>query len=240
MAPTGCRRSCGRSDMYRLILKYAYPITAVILVIFAWVIYRRIAQGWSEIITLAIAAVTVWVLGAPIFIYLWPRLTVNGFKRAIVKRGFGGGPIPVNTLCAEPRLSSEWSAGSLMGTGTDDVLYLAGWLDLNNGRPVLHVPDMAGRYNSLQFTDPSSSANFADVGKQATGTKGRRLPAQRARLGGNGTWRHDTDLCARQFRSRHRPGIRRRAPRSTHRIRAAEANTASVTESVGFQQCPQR
>jgi hypothetical protein len=157
--------------MYRLILKYAYPITAVILVIFAWVIYRRIAQGWSEIITLAIAAVTVWVLGAPIFIYLWARLTVNGFKRAIVKRGFGGGPIPVNTLCAEPRLSSEWSAGSLMGTGTDDVLYLAGWLDLNNGRPVLHVPDMAGRYNSLQFTDPSSSANFADVGKQATGTK---------------------------------------------------------------------
>ena len=30
--------------MNRLILKYGYPITAVILVIFAWVVYRRIAQ----------------------------------------------------------------------------------------------------------------------------------------------------------------------------------------------------
>jgi hypothetical protein len=66
----GAAGRAGAVILYRLILKYAYPITAVILVIFAWVIYRRIAQGWSEIITLAIAAVTVWVLGAPIFIYL--------------------------------------------------------------------------------------------------------------------------------------------------------------------------
>ena len=80
--------------MNRFILKYAYPITAVILVIFAWVIYRQIAQGWSETITLAVTAVIVWAVGAPTFIYLWPRLTVNGFKRAIVKRGFDGGPIP--------------------------------------------------------------------------------------------------------------------------------------------------
>jgi len=157
--------------MNHLILKYAYPITAVILVIFAWVIYRRIAQGWSEIITLAVAAVIVWVLCAPTFIYLWPRLTVNGFKRAIIKRGFGGGPIPVNTLYAEPRISSASPTGSLMGTGTDDVLYVAGWLDLKNGPQVLHVPDMAGRYYSLQFTDPSSGVNFAYVGKRATGTK---------------------------------------------------------------------
>src|SRR6478752_1875128 len=171
MAPTACRRSCGHNDMNRLILKYAYPITAVIVVIFVWVIYRRIAQGWSEIITLVIAAVTVWVLGAPTFIYLWPRLTVNGFKRAIVKRGFVGGPIPVNTLYAEPGISSASPTGSLMGTGTDDVLYIAGWLNLTNGPQVLHVPDMAGRYYSLQFTDPSSGANFAYVGKRATGTK---------------------------------------------------------------------
>jgi hypothetical protein len=157
--------------MNRLVLKYAYPITAVILVIFAWVIYRRIAQGWSEIITLAVAAVTVWVLGVPAFIYLWPRLTVNGFKQAIVRRGFGGGPIPVNTLYAEPNISSESATGSLMGTGTDHVLYIAGWLDLKNGPQVLHVPDMAGRYYSLQFTDPSSSANFAYVRQRATGTK---------------------------------------------------------------------
>ena len=157
--------------MNRLILKYKYPVTAVILVIFAWVIYARISHGWSDVITLAVAAVIVWAIGAPAFIYLWPRLTVNGFKRAILKRGFGGGAIPVNTLYAEPSISSASPTGSLMGTGTDDVLYVAGWLDLKNVPQVLHVPDMANRYYSVQFTDPSTSANFAYVGKRTTGTQ---------------------------------------------------------------------
>ena len=157
--------------MNRLILKYAYPVTAVILLIFAWVIYQRISQGWSEITTLAIAAAIVWLLCVPTFIYFWPRIAVNGFKRAILKRGFGGGPIPVNTLYAEPGISSASPTGSLMGTGTDDVLYVAGWLDLKNGPQVLHAPDMADRYYSVQFTDPSTSANFAYVGKRTTGTK---------------------------------------------------------------------
>jgi hypothetical protein len=51
------------------------------------------------------------------------------------------------------------------------VLYVAGWLDLTNGPQVLHAPDMAGRYYSVQFTDPSNSANFAYVGKRTTGTQ---------------------------------------------------------------------
>ena len=158
--------------MNRLILKYGYPITAVILGVFAWVIYRRISRGWSEVIPIAVTAVIVWALGTPAFIYFWPRLTVAGFKRAIVKRGFGGGPIPVNTLYAEPNISSaSASNASLLGTGTDDVLYVGGWLDLRNGPQVLHAPDMAGRYYSVQFTDPSNSANFAYVGKRTTGTK---------------------------------------------------------------------
>jgi len=157
--------------MNRLILKYGYPVTAVILAIFAWVIYTRISRG-SDMVTLAVAAVIVWVLGAPAFIYFWPRITVSGFKRAIVKRGFSGGPIPVNTLYAEPTISSaSASTGSIMGTGTDDVLYIGGWLDLREGPRVLHVPDMAGRYYSLQFTDPSKSSNFAYVGKRTTGTE---------------------------------------------------------------------
>ncbi|HEX7264877.1 MAG TPA: DUF1254 domain-containing protein [Candidatus Dormibacteraeota bacterium] len=157
--------------MNRLILKYGYPLTAVILVVFAWVVYQRISRG-SSVIPLAVTAVIVWVVGAPAFIYFWPRLTVTGFKRAIVNHGFGGGPIPVNTLYAEPKVSSaSASNASLLGTGTDDVLYVGGWLDLRNGPQVLHVPDMAGRYYSVQFTDPSSSANFAYVGKRTTGTK---------------------------------------------------------------------
>jgi hypothetical protein len=156
--------------MNRLILKYGHPITVVILAVFAWVVYRRIASG-DEILPLAIAAVIVWALGAPAFIYLWPRLTVGGYKRAIVKHGFGGGPIPVNTLYAVPTTSStSASRGSLLATGTDDVLYVGGWLDLRKGPQVLHVPEMAGRYYSVQFTDRSNSANFAYVGKRTTGT----------------------------------------------------------------------
>ena len=157
--------------MNRLILKYPYPITAAILAVFAWVVYRRLADGVDAIIPLAVAAVVVWLLGAFVFIYFWPRITVGGFKRAIVKRGFGGGPIPTNTLYAVPdRSSQSASRGSLMGVGTDDVVYVGGWLDLEAGPRVLHVPDMAGRYYSVQFTDPTSGANVAYVGKRTTGT----------------------------------------------------------------------
>ena len=156
--------------MNRLILKYGYRITAVILLVFAWVVYRRLAGGVDAIIPLAVAAIVVWVLGSLAFIYYWPRITVGGFKRAILRRGFGGGPIPVNTVYAVLDRSSQSAATSVIGTGTDDVLYLGGWLDVNVGPRVLHVPAMDGRYYSVQFTDPTSGANFAYVGTRATGT----------------------------------------------------------------------
>ena len=40
-------RECGDVDMNRLILKYAYPITVVILAILAWVVYRIFSAGGS-------------------------------------------------------------------------------------------------------------------------------------------------------------------------------------------------
>ena len=134
--------------MNRLILKYGYRLTAVILLVFAWVIYRRLAGGVDAIIPLAVAAIVVWVLGSLAFIYYWPRITVGGFKRAILRRGFGGGPIPVNTLYAVLDRSSESATSSLMGTGTDDVLYIGGWLDVSSAPRVLHVPEMDGRYSA--------------------------------------------------------------------------------------------
>jgi hypothetical protein len=157
--------------MNRLILKYRYPITAVILVIFAWVVIQRLARGVDAIIPLAVAALVVWPLGVFVFIYFWPRITVGGFKRAILKRGFGGGPIPINTLYAVPdRPSQSASSDSLMAVGTENLLYIGGWLDVKAGPRVLHVPEMGGRYYSVQFTDPTGGANFAYVGKRTTGT----------------------------------------------------------------------
>jgi hypothetical protein len=115
-----------------------------------------------------------WVL----FTYFWPRLMLYVYKRGILVNGFGDGPIPINTLYTEPQalfadpLHPPASASKLATTGVNrDTLITAGWLDLSKGPQVLHVPDMAGRYYSVQFTDPSDNTNFAYVGKRTTGTQ---------------------------------------------------------------------
>ncbi len=158
------------ADVNRFILKYKYPITFVILAILAWAAYRQFAAGGSGLIGYVVVIVTVWAVGTFIFLYFWPRITYSAYKRAVVRHG-PGGPIPVNTLYATPnRASPAASSGSLLATGTDDVLYVGGWLDLSKGPRVLHVPDMAGRYYSVQFTDPTDGADFAYIGTRATGT----------------------------------------------------------------------
>jgi hypothetical protein len=100
------------------------------------------------------------------------------FKRAILVKGFGDGPIPVNTLYTEPQalfadpLHPPTSGSNMMTTGVNhDTLPTVGCLDLRKGPQILHVPDMAGRYYSVQFTDPSYNTNFAYVGKRTTGTE---------------------------------------------------------------------
>jgi hypothetical protein len=159
------------ADVNRLILKYAYPITFIILTILAWAAYRQFAAGGSGLVSYVAVILIVWGVGTVVFLYFWPRITYSAFKRAIVRHGLGGGPIPINTLYATPnRASPAASTGSLLATGTDDVLYVGGLLDLSQAPRVLHVPDMAGRYYSVQFTNPSDGANFAYVGKRVTGT----------------------------------------------------------------------
>ncbi|HAY84215.1 MAG TPA: DUF1254 domain-containing protein [Chloroflexi bacterium] len=117
---------------------------------------------------------TVWF----VIIYLWPRLLMSVYKRGILVEGGGDGPIPVNTLYTQSQalfadpLHPPASASKLMTTGVNrDTLPTVGWLDLRKGPQVLHVPDMAGRYYSVQFTDPSKNTNFAYVGTRATGTQ---------------------------------------------------------------------
>ena len=112
------------------------------------------------------------------FIYLWPSFILRVFKRAILVKGFGDGPIPVNTLYTEPQalfadpLHPPASASKLATTGVNrDTLITIGWLNLRKGPQILHVPDMAGRYYSVQFTDPSNNTNFAYVGKRTTGSQ---------------------------------------------------------------------
>ncbi|MCX6649053.1 MAG: DUF1254 domain-containing protein [Candidatus Bathyarchaeota archaeon] len=117
--------------------------------------------------------VVTWVL----FTYNWPRMLLYVFKRAILVKGFGDGPIPVNTLHTEPQtlfadpIHPPTSAPNVATTGVNrDTLLTVGVLDLSKGPQVLHVPDMSGRYYSVQFTDPSNNTVFAYVGKRTTGT----------------------------------------------------------------------
>ncbi len=132
-------------------------------------------QYYQHLLIIGVVVVVVWCL----FIYFWPRLLLSVYKRAILVKGFGGGPIPVNTLYTEPQklfaepLAAQTASSSNLATvGVNhDTLLTVGWLDLGKGPLVLHVPDMAGRYYSVQFTDPSKNTNFAYVGKRATGTQ---------------------------------------------------------------------
>jgi hypothetical protein len=113
-----------------------------------------------------------------LFVCFWPRMMLYAYKRAILVKGFGDGPIPVNTLYTESQalfadpLHPPASAPKLATTGVNrDTLITIGWWDLGKGPQILHVPDMAGRYYSVQFTDPSKNTNFAYIGKRTTGTE---------------------------------------------------------------------
>ena len=116
--------------------------------------------------------VVVWF----IVIYFLPRMVLSVFKRAILVKGLGEGPVPINTLYTQPQAQFtdplHSSASHLTTTGVNrDTLITIGWLDLSKGPQILHVPDMAGRYYSVQFTDPSKNTAFAYVGKRTTGTE---------------------------------------------------------------------
>lgn len=131
-----------------------------------------------HLITFGSVTITAWAVGTFLFLNFWPHLVNNVFKRAIVNQGFGEGPVPINTLYTEPQklfaepLAAQSAKGSsLMTRGVNhDTLLTVGWLDLGKGPRVLHVPDFAGRYYSVQLTDPYD-IDFAYVGTRATGTR---------------------------------------------------------------------
>jgi hypothetical protein len=127
----------------------------------------------KHLFTFCTAAIVVWVLGTCAFVYFWPHMFYNAIRRQVVERGLGikAGGVPVNTLYAFPALASpSLSKSALVLTGNRDTLYTGGVLDLGKGPEILHVPDMAGRYYSIEFFEPWLDV-FADVGRLTTGTR---------------------------------------------------------------------
>lgn len=119
-------------------------------------------------------AVAVWALGTFALVYFWPRIFFyNAARSAVVERGLGikAGGIPANTLYTIPTLASpSLSKSAWVLTGNRDTLYTVGALDLSKGPQILHVPDMAGRYYSVELVDPWLDI-FAVVGRRTTGTR---------------------------------------------------------------------
>jgi hypothetical protein len=134
---------------------------------------RDPAMKLEHLLLFAAAMIAAW-FGA---LYYWPRLLLSVFKRAILVKGFGDGPIPVNSLYLQSQASfadplRARTGSQLASTGVNrDTLISAGWLDLREGPLLLRVPDAADRYYSVQFTDPSTNTNFAYVGTRTTGTQ---------------------------------------------------------------------
>lgn len=126
---------------------------------------------YEHLLIFCSVAIATWFL----FIYFWPNLLLNVYKRAVLTKGFEG-PIPINTLATAPQaifadpLHPPASATKLSTTGVNhDTLATAGVLDLRAGPQILHVPEMAGRYYSVQFNAPNNTV-FAYVGTRTTGT----------------------------------------------------------------------
>lgn len=131
----------------------------------------------SHLLIFGSVASIAWAIGTLLLLYFWPHLVNNVYKKAVLKQGFGEGPVPINTLYTEPQglfadpLHPPPSASKLVTTGVNrDTLLVVGWLDLSSRPQVLRVPNFAGRYYSVQFTDPFN-IDFAYVGTRKTGTQ---------------------------------------------------------------------
>ena len=53
----------------------------------------------EHLLLLGVVMVASWSLVT----YFWPRMLLSVFKRGLLVKGFGDGPIPINTLYTEPQ-----------------------------------------------------------------------------------------------------------------------------------------
>ena len=127
---------------------------------------------YEHLLIFGSAVIAAWF----VVIYFLPAMIMSVFKRAILVKGFGEGPVPINTLYTQAQgqfadpLHSSRSRLTITGVNRDTIITL-GWLDLSKGPLILHVPDMSARYYSVQFTNPLNNTAFAYVGKRTTGTE---------------------------------------------------------------------
>jgi hypothetical protein len=122
-----------------------------------------------------IAVIAVWVIGTLAYIYLLPNIIYNGIDKLVVQNGVNPSGVPINTLYTLPTLGSPSSNSFLVNTGANrDTLYTGGLLDLSEGAEILHVPNISGRYYSIEFVGPRGD-DFAVIGSTTGSQAGNYL-----------------------------------------------------------------
>jgi hypothetical protein len=72
-----------------------------------------IPMEYEHLLLFGGVCVVTWFL----VIYFWPRLLLSVYKRALLVKGFGDGPIPVNALHTEPLSTSyDFACNQLIPT----------------------------------------------------------------------------------------------------------------------------
>jgi hypothetical protein len=105
--------------------------------------------------------------------YVWgyPLVVMQRTRHLLTSADHSYGA-PVNSFAHSDRLMTP--ASRAVAKPNNDTVYSSAWLDLRGGPLVLEVPDMAGRYYSLQFMDAYTNA-WAYVGRRTTGTEAGRF-----------------------------------------------------------------
>jgi len=126
----------------------------------------------KQLLLFVVTVLIVMGIGTPLYIYYYPHLIYDAWDNAIIKNGDTATPnstgIPVNTLYTMTALASPSTQKNTLGAN-HDTLYTLGVLDLGKGPQVLSVPDMDGRYYSIELIDPWGDASY--VGQRTTGTR---------------------------------------------------------------------
>jgi hypothetical protein len=107
-----------------------------------------------------------YTTGVQAFIYSYPLLHVNQFRHMIHSTDSPRYRGPANQLnhSRALRTASESTAAS----PNNDTLYTLAFLDLAQGPVLIHTPQMADRYFTIQLADAYAS-NIGDVGSRHTG-----------------------------------------------------------------------
>ena len=191
----------------------------------------------KHLLTFGSVMLVAWALGTFLFVYFYPHLVNNGYKKAIVNQGFGDGPIPINTLYTEPQtlfaepLASQSASGSNLMTagGTTTRSLRSAGSTSPKGRKSCMCRTSPGATTACssptRWTVPTSP-----MSARAPLVHRRVITSLRGRIGKDRCRADDADILAEQLRARPRPHPCVQRQRPPDCLWPCEADTAHAAE----------